>query len=421
MFSLLFLKEEKQILKRNLEESRLTIGRDCSADIQLCDPEISRQHCLLERRGEDYRLKDLSRNGTWVNKNKIEEVLLSPGDEIQIGGWRLQVTKTMPATAEETKIAKKSFEKGMGFESMVGISPAMKKVFPLLRKAANGEASVCLIGESGTGKELAAKSIHNLGSRRKKPFVAINCGAIPENLIESTLFGHEKGSFTGAFERQLGVFEQAHQGTLFLDEIGEMPIEAQIRLLRVLEERKIRRIGGNAEIPVNVRLITATNKDLRHEVEQGHFRQDLFYRLYVFPIPLPPLRERSEDIELLARHFLQNFSPSEEEITFSQETIEKLKTHSWQGNVRELKNVVQRALLVTQGSVIQPNDIELTSLLPKQERSEMKLLDQEKMAIIQAIHKAGGNHSKAAKHLGIARSSLSAKLKRYKIDLSGVG
>ena len=359
MAHLIFFKEGKPLLRRVLDQTKILIGRDAACDIQLFEPEISRQHCSIEKQ-----------NGA-------------------------------PAS----------------LGSMLGNSRPLKEVFKLIGKAAPSDVGVCLIGESGTGKELAAKLLHDLSPRRDKPFVAINCGAIPQNLIESLLFGHERGSFTGATERHQGVFEQADGGTLFLDEIGEMPLDLQTRLLRVLESQTVRRVGAKSDIQVNVRLIAATLRDLKERVAAGTFRQDLFYRLYIFPILLPPLRERQEDVALLAEHFVKMLSTSDKKIVFSAEALEKLKNYDWPGNVRELKNVIQRALLLLKKEKIEAKDLELTSVRSSDVvLGESKLGDQEKMSILEALRKSKGNHSQASRLLGIARSTLTSKLRRYQID-----
>lgn len=295
---------------------------------------------------------------------------------------------------------------------IVGHSKSMQAVKDQIEKIAPTSITVCLMGESGTGKELAARWIHDLSLRKSKPFVAINCGALPENLVESLFFGHEKGSFTGATEKHCGVFEQAHEGTLFLDEIGEMPLDLQTRLLRVLETHTIRRVGGKVDIPVNVRLITATLRDLKSDVANDFFRHDLFYRLFIFPIYLPPLREHLEDLEILMQHFLQTMTDEEVEIT--PEAIAKLKAHYWPGNVRELKNVIQRALLTKWSHQMTPQDIEYVCMETKSSHFGVQTLtDQEKIVILETLRKAQGNHSKAARLLGIARTTLASKLKRH--------
>ena len=263
MAQLLLQKEGKPLFKRPFDQARLSIGRDPSCDIQLLDISISRQHCAIEKESQVFVLKDFSRNGTFVNTKRIQEIKLHEGDQIQIGRWQLLFSFNGNETAAETLVEKRKEPDPSILNRMLGNSRPMKKVLIQIRQAAECAVPVCLIGASGTGKELAARLIHDLSKRCERPFVAINCGAIPANLIESLLFGHEKGSFTGASERHQGVFEQADGGTLFLDEIGEMPIELQTRLLRVLEDKKVRRIGGKADTAVDLRLVTATLQNLQ--------------------------------------------------------------------------------------------------------------------------------------------------------------
>lgn len=419
---LLFLKDGRPLIKRPLDQTRLVIGRDTSCDIQLLEPEISRRHCEIERQNGFFILKDLSRNGTFLNQKRIQEARLKSDDQIQIGPWLLNFFPEESLRQADTIVTEKKTSltpKAVSFGPMLGGASSMKEVFGLIRKAASSDITACLIGESGTGKELAARLIHDLSNRRGKPFVAINCGAIPQNLIESLLFGHEKGSFTGAVERQTGVFEQAHEGTLFLDEIGEMPLDLQTRLLRVLENQTLRRIGGKTDIEVNVRLVAATLRDLKERVAKNSFRQDLFYRLYIFPIYLPSLKERVEDIPLLAKHFVETFTPPGKKISLSEKAIEKLKGHDWPGNVRELKNVMQRALLLTKKETIEPGDLELTKIeMSEVPLGEIKLAEQERLSILSALRKTSGNHSRAARLLGVARTTLASKLRRYQIDPS---
>lgn len=417
---LTFQKEGKSLIQRPLDQNQIWIGRDSECDIQLFEPEISRRHCLLEKENGHFVLKDFSRNGTYVNQKRVQKIPLNPFDQIQIGPWQLLFATEESATSTDTVVlekAKKGLAKPTCLGPLLGVSKPMQAVFEQIRKAAQSLAPVCLIGESGTGKELAARLIHDLSDRKEKPFVAINCGAIPANLIESLLFGHEKGSFTGATERQPGVFEQADTGTLFLDEIGEMPLELQTRLLRILENQMVRRIGSRHESQVDVRLIAATLRDLKESVTSGHFREDLFFRFYVLPIYLPPLKERRDDVELLTSHFLKTLSVTKEQPIFSKNALAKLKKYDWPGNVRELKNVIQRALLLAKGKTIEPKDLELTHLtLQKVEGRDTDLAAKEKQSILGALRKTKGNQSQAARLLGIARTTLASKLRRYAID-----
>jgi len=249
---------------------------------------------------------------------------------------------------KENVSIKSQFEKKMGFEKIIGKSQQMQEVFRLIEDVAPSSATILICGESGTGKELVARAIHNRSPRLKKLFVALNCAAIPENLLESELFGHEKGSFTGAMEQHIGKFELAHQGTMFLDEIGTLPLSMQAKLLRALQEKTIERVGGNASIKIDVRIIAATNADLKRAVENGKFREDLYYRLNVIPILIPPLREREEDILLLAGYFLKKFNLEfgKNIKGFSEEAAKLLLEYRWPGNVRELENLIERLVVL---------------------------------------------------------------------------
>ncbi len=310
-------------------------------------------------------------------------------------------------------------------ESLIGESPVMKKLKETIEIVSKVDSTVLIYGESGTGKELVARSIHRLSNRSDKPFVDINCAAIPDNLIESELFGYEKGAFTGATRGKKGKFEIADGGTLFLDEIGDMPLLAQSKLLRVLEERKISRIGSIENVPVDVRVIAATNKNLEEEVKKGNFREDLFYRINVVPIYVPPLRERGEDIIILAEHFLSVFSKDykREKPELSNEVKEIMLNYSWPGNVRELKNLMERLTILIHGETVKPSDLpknmfkgsnelgKFTNMQLKQAREEF-----EKNYIKEVIEKFNGDLKKAAKFMGIDLSNLYRKLNKYGIS-----
>jgi formate hydrogenlyase transcriptional activator len=312
-----------------------------------------------------------------------------------------------------------------GFESMIGNSPKIISVFNLIKKVAPSETSVLILGESGTGKEKVARAIHNLSTRKGKPFVVINCSTIPEDLAESLLFGHEKGAFTGAADKRAGKFEIADGGTVFLDEIGEMPLDLQVKLLRVLQEKEIEKIGAQAPLPVDVRIIAATNRNLEEEVSAGRFRLDLYYRLYVFPIIMPSLRERKEDIPALVAHFIRTFnktgiiSPSPDD-----EIIKKMLQYEWPGNIRELENVIQRSILLTEGNVI--TEISLQALDKKnaevtpQEYSIKTMHENERDYISYILKKCKGKVSGsggAAEILGIPGSTLTSKMKKLGIAI----
>jgi len=297
---------------------------------------------------------------------------------------------------------------GESFEGILGGSPKMRPVFDLIRKVATTDASVLILGESGTGKEMVARAVHNKSERHKEPFVAINCGAIPENLLESELFGHERGAFTGAHIQREGRIETANGGTLFLDEIGEMPAALQVKLLRFLQEQTFERVGGREEIHVNVRVIAATNADLHEHMADGTFREDLFYRLAVVQILLPPLRERENDILLLAKLFLQRFATDagKLELAFDTDALRALNKHPWPGNVRELENSVRRAVIMTEGKRVTAHDLELNgngikingAVTMKDAREVV-----ERQMVQQALRKYSGKITPAAAELGLSR------------------
>jgi two-component system NtrC family response regulator len=305
-----------------------------------------------------------------------------------------------------------------GLEEMLGASPAMDAVFASVRKVAATDAPVLVVGESGTGKELVARAIHRLGPRHKGPFVAINCGAIPENLLESELFGHEKGAFTGAHVQRKGRLETAHGGTLFLDEIGELPPPLQVKLLRFLQERRLERVGGRQEIAVDVRVLAATNADLRLAMREGRFREDLYYRIGVVVIAVPPLRERGEDVLLLASSFLRGYAAESRKRTsgFTREALEALQAHDWPGNVRELENRVKRAVVMAEGPRIQPADLELEDARLEGRALREVRAELERDTIQRALARHKGNLTRTAAELGVSRPTLYGLIERLGID-----
>ena len=304
------------------------------------------------------------------------------------------------------------------FEELIGSSPQMEEVFNVIRRVSPADATVLLNGESGTGKELAARAIHCFSPRRDKPFRVINCGAIPENLLESELFGHEKGSFTNAFFQKIGKFELADKGTIFLDEIGELSLPLQVKILRFLQERVIERIGASRPIGLDIRVIAATNTDLKKKIQQGAFREDLYYRLSVVTISLPALRERGKDVLLLANYCLNRFNRENHKKIkgFSKEAIKALNEYPWPGNVRELENKIKRAIILTNNSLISLEDLDLEiennnpNQLLKQAREELEI-----KFISQALEKSKGNVSQAAKEIGVNRVSFYDLMKKHNI------
>ncbi len=304
------------------------------------------------------------------------------------------------------------------YEGIIGQSPAMKRLYQTMTKVIASEATVLIMGESGTGKELVARAIHREGPRQDKPFVGINCAAIPENLLESELFGFEKGAFTGAVTRRIGKFEQAEGGTLFLDEIGDMNLATQAKILRVLEEREVVRLGGIHPVKINVRIITATNKDLLEAVSAGLFREDLYYRLNVVPLFMPALRERKEDVPLLVRHFLLKYSEeySKPMKSVSAQWLEMLKAYHWPGNVRELRNIVERLVVLGEKGFNLEEQLSPEENIPPAgpEPLSLKLTDkQEREKILAALEKVRWNKTRAAGILEISRKSLYEKMAKY--------
>jgi DNA-binding NtrC family response regulator len=314
------------------------------------------------------------------------------------------------------------------FDNIIGRSNAMQEIFATIERVAPSRATVLLAGESGVGKDLIARAIHYHSPRRDRPFVKINCTALPENLMESELFGYEKGAFTGANTSKPGRFEQADTGTAFLDEIGDVPPAIQVKLLRVLQEREFERLGSNKTLHIDVRIVAATNQDLRAALEQGTFRQDLYYRLNVVPMNIPPLRERPEDIPFLAEHFVKKLAAvnGSRVRSISEEAIQKLMAYHWPGNVRELENIIERSLVLSEGERLDAADIHLdTAQRVRQQASAdaflpegMSLDDYEQSIIREALRRAAGNKSQAARLLGLTRNALRYRLSQMGLDNS---
>ena len=302
------------------------------------------------------------------------------------------------------------------FENLVGKNARMQEIYEFITDISNTDSTVLIQGESGTGKELIAKAIHFNSTRKNKPFIVANCSAYSQNLLESELFGHEKGAFAGAIRRKIGRFELAHGGTIFLDEIGEISPPTQILLLRVLQDHRFERVGGEETLEVDVRVIAATNKNLTEEMKKGTFREDLYYRLNVIPIWVPPLRERKDDVPLLASHFLKKFSHEKEKDVqgFSAEVMEIFLAHAWPGNIRELENVVEHAVIIAKQEKIQAKDLPQYLLQkPLAGQELITLQDYEKDVILKTLEETGWNKNQTAKRLKINRSTLYGKMKRY--------
>lgn len=339
------------------EHGLITIGSLDDNNLVIKDETVSRYHAQIIQADESYVIRDLdSTNGTWVNQVRIKEAWLSPGCLLRFGESEF----IFQPLDEEVAVIPSNEEK---FGDIIGGNVKMREIYGILEKIAPTNATVVIEGETGTGKEVIAHTLHKMSQRSKKPFVVFDCGAVPESLIESELFGHEKGSFTGAIMTRQGLFELAQGGTIFLDELGELNLELQPKLLRVLEQREVRRVGASKAIPVDVRVVAATNRKLEEEVRNNRFREDLFYRLSVVRIFLPPLRDRIDDLPLLVKHFLKNSSFNRDANanlklrSISREALSAMTNYTWPGNVRELLNVVERACSLADGDCIELVDL----------------------------------------------------------------
>ena len=415
----------------SVERARVTIGRSLICDLVLADKAVSGTHCEIIANEKGVLLKDLgSTNGTTINDLRIREVWIRPGTVIRAG----QTSLRYEAGEGEVEIDLSHDER---YFDLIGKSVRMREIFAVLSKVAPSDLTVLVRGQTGTGKELVARALHSGSRRKEQPLVVQDCSAIPENLIESTLFGHERGAFTGATDRRKGSFEQADGGTIFLDEIGELSLALQPKLLRVLENREVKRVGGEKTIPVNVRVVAATNRDLRAMVNEGTFREDLYFRLSVVTVELPSLAERSEDVPLLAETFLEEFSkrrfPGEDgRLTISKGAMARLESYPWPGNVRELRNTLERAAFLADQSELTVKDLMPSSQktppaalpggtaeqfvddeMPFKE-AKQKVLDAFEPAYLKALlDKYGDNITKSAQAAGLTRYHLRELAKRY--------
>lgn len=323
---------------------------------------------------------------------------------------------------EENIRLKKDLSKWYNYPNIIGVSTRMQEVFSMIKKVSCSDSTVLITGESGTGKELIAATIHYQSKRKEKPLIKVNCAAMPEGLIESELFGHEKGAFTGAIKRKPGRFELANTGTVFLDEIGDLPLSTQAKILRVLQERTFERVGGTETLNVDVRVIAATNKNLELEIKRGGFREDLYYRLNVIPISLPPLRERKEDIPYLVDFFLERArNKLSRDISFTQEALDSLLSYDFPGNVRELENIIERSITLSSSDIIEGSDLPPFIFSEASENQRPLLSDisaeAEKEYIIKILKFTRGNRTRAAEILGVSRKNLWEKIKAYRIQL----
>ncbi|QSQ08730.1 Regulatory protein AtoC [Koleobacter methoxysyntrophicus] len=365
-------------------------------------------------------------------KDAVEAIKLGAFDYLEKNFKMEELLSVIKEAVKEQKMIgeneslKKKLAEHDSFFGIIGESPKIKEIKDLIIKIANSQASVLLTGESGTGKEMFARAIHMCSKRKNKPFVAINCAALPQTLLESELFGYEKGAFTGALKQKKGKFEQANEGTIFLDEIGEMNIQTQSKLLRVLQEREYERVGGLETIKIDIRVITATNRDLEEAIKAGDFREDLYYRINVIPIHIPPLRERREDIPLLAEYFLKKFNVDYKKNIelISMEVIDIFMEYDWPGNIRELKNVIERAVAIAEPDVdiLMPHHLRPQLICPKKEKDLLEIQDGlslaefEKYYIYNTLKKVNWNKSKAAQILGINRQTLYNKMRELSIE-----
>jgi DNA-binding NtrC family response regulator len=388
-----------------------SIGTERGNDLVLTDRTVSRHHVSIRASRLGLELRDLrSTNGTVLGGYRVMSALVGPGALIGLGRT---VVRLDPREGEVVE----SLSERQAFGGALGVSPAMRRIFALCERFAASDGTVLVEGETGTGKELLAAAIHEHSRRAGGPFVVVDCGAIPPTLVESELFGHARGAFTGAVEARAGAFEQARGGTLFLDEIGELPLAVQPVLLRALEDRTFKRVGDDRRQPLDVRVVAATHRDLREEVNRSRFRADLFYRLAVLRVRVPSLRERREDVPLLVRHFSEELAGEREQSRLPDELVTAFASHDWPGNVRELRNAVQRAILLGDASRWRdgrdPAGDELDDALTFGEAKERAMARWEADYVRRLIERHGGNLMRASRAVGMSRNYLRKLAERY--------
>ena len=403
------------------------VGSAPGNDLTIADPTVSRVHCEIAQRGDALVLRDRgSTNGTWVEGVRLRDGDVPPGAVVRVGSsaFRVDVGED-PAFVE--------LGTGTSFGELVGASLEMRRLYAVLERVAPTDATVLVEGETGTGKDVLARSLHAASPRASGPFVAVDCGAIPENLVESELFGHVRGAFTGATSDRRGVFEEAHGGTLFLDEIGEMPVAMQPKLLRAIESRSVRPVGSSASRAVDVRIVAATNRPLARAVNEGTFREDLYYRLAVVALALPPLRSRRDDIPLLARHFHRALAgPGAPDLP--QDFVVRLLGRSWPGNVRELRNFIERSVSLglvearparlsapPSGAPLPSLDSMVALRLPLKDARQAWVESFESVYVRDVLLRCGGNVTRAAEQAGVSRRFLQRLVARLGIKPSEVG
>ncbi|MBP2677427.1 MAG: Flagellar regulatory protein FleQ [Deltaproteobacteria bacterium] len=431
-----------------LGQKEVTIGRGHEADLQLPDPSVSRLHAKVFRVGRQYFLADLrSRNGTYAEGVRITQLALEDGRLFQVGPFRIHFHRPVsgfPAGEEPTAppgAASSDFDSskrgplrsgqrtdaptaiGEAPFGLIGGSAHVRRLVATIRRVAASDVPVLIEGETGSGKELVARGIHDASARRERPFIVVNCGAISPELIESELFGHEKGAFTGATAQRKGAFELANGGSIFLDEIGELPVALQPKLLRALEQKEVKRVGGNDLLLADVRILAATNRNLREEIARKMFREDLYFRIGAITVSIPPLRDRREDVAPIARHFLAGMEnpPSGALPVLSPAALDAMISHDWPGNVRELRNAIQRAVVMAESAELTGHDFSFLRRAAEPETgtetpSGLSRWEQaERTNILGELARQMGNKTKAARELGIAKSTLFEKLKKYGI------